>query len=257
MREEFDTLIGTAPVSAINLDDIARHGRRVRQRRSITIGAAALALLTMGSFAVIRLDQGKTRRPNPTVSTSPSPTPSNTPLSDAQRLVAALTQAIATHAPQVTFTEPLVRLMECRPDRIPAGPDGAPVPCPSGEKYLEDPKRSFMWQGTVTSSTGTYTIQAFIDYVGPNSYIDPSSPPIDAEDAEERRIAIEQGNAPERGPNGENILAKDYEINMVKPDGTSILIRAFDTNTEGAYMGRSPFTRDQLIAIALEPDLDL
>jgi len=70
------------------------------------------------------------------------------------------------------------------------------------------------------------------------------------------RIA-ENGEVPERGPNGERILVKNYLLDMSKPDGTGILITTWDTNQVGDYMTRSPFTAEQLKAIGLDPALHL
>lgn len=222
MRQDFDEYIGTAPASAIDIDGIARRGQRVRKRRSIAVGAAALAMVAAGSFGVAQLQRGAHGSPAPA---DLHPAASATSTDKPMKISTAFTRAITKNAPQVRFVKPLVW-----------------VPTLA------------MYQGTVTSPTGTYTVQAGI---GLGAYIDPSAPPVDEMDAKERRIAAQMGEVLERGPNGENILAYGYMINMTKPDGTAIFIRAFDTNTSGAYMTRSPFTRAQLIAISLEPDLDL
>jgi hypothetical protein len=89
----------------------------------------------------------------------------------------------------------------------------------------------------------------------PTVHYDPSAPPVDAVDAEERRIAAEQGDAPARGPNGESILVSN-NLNLTKPDGTGILIRTWDVDdAEPGSATRGPFTREQLTAIGLDPAL--
>jgi hypothetical protein len=182
---------------------------------------------------------------------SPSPTG---PEATAHRLLAALTAAIEARATGVTGVETLRQyLPRCiRPGMfgwVPADPGVTAQPCEEDGKLSPDPAKLFRWKARLTSPAGTYDV-AFT--IAQSVYYDPSAPPTDETDAAERRIAAEQGNAPERGPDGSYILAHDNFLNMVKPDGTCIMIQV-----ASAPVGSRPLSRAEVIGIGLWPDLHL
>jgi len=258
MRETFEEYIGLSPQTRIDIDEVLRRSRRIRRRRRLQGVAACLtglAVLGVVVLSVAILPRKGSQQPPPAVAASTTPQ-----VSDADRLLAALKAAIAREAPQVSGLDGLDRyVLQCAKGnyrKVPAGPGVKAVPCPtqSGRPGILDIDRQYLWRGRLTSPTGTYIVDITIS---PTTYYDPSAPPVDATDAEERRIAAEQGEAAERGPNGESILATNYLLNVAKPDGTGILIKAWDADEKGAYMTRSPFTAAQLKAIGGDPALHI
>ncbi|MEE6258791.1 hypothetical protein [Plantactinospora sonchi] len=266
MRETLDEFIGPSPESGINIDELARRGRRVRRRRRA--GAVCTAGLAVAGLAMLAgvVGPGQRTAPGPPaadrVPTVASPEPTPVP-AEPDRLEAVLKAAIAREAPQVTGLDSLIRQVpQCVEERgrrysrdVPAGPgvEARPCPVPSDSPPL-DLSEDYRWRGVLTSPTGTYHVRISIY---PTVHYDPAAPPVDEIETAERRYAAEQGEVPLRGPNGENILAENSLLNMSKPDGTGIMIRSWDTvETRGAGT-RSPFTAAQLTAIGLDPGLRL
>jgi hypothetical protein len=266
MRDVFDRYIGAAPAPEFDLDALARRGRRIRRRRTAYAGGGVALAIGAGAVGLALLPPKPAVPPPPATVTSASPgivtsaSPSPPAAAEVDQLLAALRDAIAREAPGVTSLETLRRYAElCKPDthgdtRVQYSPEVAPSTCPGRAGRVIDVSRNYLWQGRITAPSGVYAIRIFIY---PATHFDPSAPPVNETDAEERRIAEEQGEAPRRGPNGESILAFSYLLNMTKPDGTGIMIQVEDTDQTGAYAIRSPFTADQLAAIGLDPRLHL
>jgi hypothetical protein len=263
MRETFEDYIGLSPQTRIDIDDVVRRSRRILRRRQ-SVAACVTGLTVLGVAVLsVAVPPGGGSQSSPSTAVSPaSPRPQ---AGEPDRLLAALKAAIAHAAPQVRGVDKLDRyVLQCVKgavllwDYVPADEGVNPLPCPtpSGKPLTNhnDLARQYVWRGQLTSPTGTYVVHINI---APTVYHDPAAPPVNATDADERRIAREQGDAPERGPNGENIRVTNYLLNMSKPDGTNILIKAWDTNKKGAYLTRSPFTAKQLTAIGLDPALHL
>jgi hypothetical protein len=185
---------------------------------------------------------------------SPSPA-----ADDADRLFAALTAAIGREAPQVDGVDHLERQVEqCDKNGfskyVTAKPGVVAIPCPGRSGEAAGISREFNWAGKLRTPKGTYRVRVLIY---PTVHFDPSAPPVDATDAEERRIAAEHGDAPTRGPNGESILVSN-NLNLTKPDGTGIMIQTSDVDdTRPGSATRGPFTPQQLTAIGLDPALHL
>jgi hypothetical protein len=247
MKETLEDYIGPSPQTRIDIDDLLRRSRQIRRRRqSAAACLAGVAVLGVTALGVVMF---------PREGSPPAPAASASPAPRADRLLKALQTAITREAPQVRGVDGLREyVLQCRQDgkfsrydKVPAGPGVEPVPCP-GQKA----DGQYLWKGELTSPAGTYGIEVTIS---PSVYFDPSAPPVDDLDAAERQAAREQGDAPERGPDGEHITLDAGLLNMTKRDGTGIVIMTWDTKKEGAYMTRSPFTADQLKAIGLDPAL--
>jgi hypothetical protein len=256
MRETLDEFIGAGAVSRVDVEAIMRRSRVIRRRRRVAT-ACATGLAVVGVTALtVAVAPGPQAAPGP-ASTAGTGTASPQP-AQRERLLAALKAAIAREAPNVTGLdtfEPYVHV--CIPGRLPDLAARVPQreaathpPCPSPPRW--DDTRHHMWEGRLTSPTGTYVVSVSI---GPGVHVDPSAPASTEGGLAEQRIAAEAGQGPVRGPNGESILVRDALLNMTKPDGTGIMITTRDVNQVGAYLTRGPFTRDQLTAIGLDRDL--
>ena len=241
MKDQIDAYIGTLPVSdVIDIDVIARRGRRVRRRRTMVVGATSLALVAIGAFGVTQLRYDTTNFAPATIATA-GKSPS---AADENRLLHAVVAAMHKHAPQVTGVESLVRYIHApvSHDRVPAKPG-------EFDEYNE-----YQWRGGVTSPTGTYSLHVTIGRV---VHYDLTLEEYQKLTPSERELHEIDGVNPQR------IQASNSEVSTNKPDGTRISIQVFDTalidvlapDPAGGGGMSSPFTKDQLIAISLEPDL--
>jgi hypothetical protein len=261
MRDVFDRYIGATPAPQFDLDAVARRGRRIRRLRTAYAGGGVALAISAGAvtLALLPLRPGN---PHPTATaTSAAPSVSASPVAEPDRLLAVLRNAIAREAPNLTGAETLQRyVMLCEgsdaygPNPVPYTPQVAPSTCPGTQGQAVDVSRSYIWYGRITGPGGVYELRVFIHR---GQYVDPASPPVDETDALERRLAEEQGNAPQRGPNGESILAGPFHLSMTKPDGTDIMIRVLYKGKDGHYSNRSPFTARQLTAIGMDPGLHM
>lgn len=257
VKQQFDSYIGAVPPSRLDLDELAGRARTVRRRRrfAAVAGVAAGVVVAVLASAVVTGDRVANPPAPPLASHSATPVASPSPTgpeATAQRLLAALTAAIKARATDVTGVETLRQyLPRCTESPVfqwvPAGPGVTAAPCVDNGHLFPDPARLFRWKAMLSSGAGTYDV-AFTIFR--SVYYDPSAPPLNAEDAAERRIAAEQGSAPERGPDGSSILASANFLNMVKPDGTGIMIQvASDPVTSG------PLSKADVVGIGLWPDL--
>ena len=260
MRDAFDDYIGTVPPPEFDLDAVARRGRRIRRRRTAYASGGAALAIGAGAVALALLPP-KAPSPSPPVTVaSASAIASPSPAAEADRLLAALRDAVVREAPGVTGAETLQRyVLLCGlnaqgENLVPYTPQVAHSTCPGPRGQAVDVSRSYIWQGRITGPRGVYDIRI---YIRRTLYVDPSAPPLDETDAQERRIAEQQGYAPRRGPNGESIRVGSSSLDMIKPDGTGILIQVRNTDETGANLTYSPFTADQLEAIGLDPRLHL
>jgi len=257
VKQQFDSYIGAVPASRLDLDELAGQARTVRRRRRFAglAGVAAGVVVAILASAAVVGDRVATPPVQPIASRPATPvaTPSPSgPEATAHRLLAALTAAIQARATDVTGVETLRQyLPRCTGPGmvawVPADPGVVAEPCVEHGVLVPDPAKHFLWKGQLTSAAGTYPV---VIHIYRATYYDPSAPPADANDAAERRTAAEQGNAPERGPDGSNILAADDFLNMVKPDGTGISIKVVSDP-----VGSGPLSRADVVGIGLWPDL--
>jgi hypothetical protein len=259
VKSEFDRYIGVVPASRIDLDGLAERARDSRRRRLLArAGILAVALTTAvaaGGLAIAGQHRAANAPAGPSATASPSPSPSTA--SDevtAARLLTVLKAAISAHAPGVGGLDTVTRrYLPCTSHAVATQPPTPSVSCEPGADPggpLHSNRDIYLWQGQLTSATGSFVVYVSI---GRSVYYDPSAPPINQEDADERAAAVAHGNAPQRGAGGENILVTPGFLHLTKPDGTTIMISCFAAKVISDRL----FTRDQLIAIGLTPDLRL
>jgi hypothetical protein len=262
MKRALDEFIGVSPQTRIDIDDIARRSRAIRRRRrSVAVCLAGLAVVGVAAIGVAAIGVAVAPAKRPTTP-APAATKTTNPAKQAtpDRLFAALKAAIKREAPQVTGVDGLKRqVLQCTDggggyEYVTVKPGIKAIPCVHPSSAPEPVDREYIWFGQLKNGKGTYNVRVLISL---SKYYDPDAPPVNAEDAEEQRIAAEQGDAPKRGPNGENYHV-DNDLNMVKPDNTGIMIRTWDTKGPiRGQMTRGPFTPEELTAIGLDPALHM
>lgn len=261
-RETFEEYVADSPRTSINIDDLVMRGRRFQRRRRLAVSSGALGLLAVAVLLGVSVLKPSTSAPLPAAanaSASVVAAESPPPADQADRLLTTLKSAFAREAPNVGGFDTLQRQMhKCSIENpaiselVPYNPARVDESCPPGSPHRKE--EYYTWKGTLASSTGVYNVRLSITRT---NHYDPAAAPENENDANERRIAAEQGDSPKRGPNGENILAKPYLLNMSKPDGTGIFIACEDKNGGPGPGIRSPFTADQLTAVGLDPALHL
>ncbi|SCG57732.1 hypothetical protein GA0070609_3346 [Micromonospora echinaurantiaca] len=261
-RKTFEEYVADSPRTSINIDDLVTRGRRSQLRRRLAVSSGALGLLAVAvllGVSALKPSAGPPLPPAANSSASIVASESAASADPADRLLTALKSAFAREAPNVSGFDTLQRQMhKCNPDNpavsqlVPYDAARLDEACPPDSLHRKG--EYYAWRGTLTSPTGVYNVRLTI---ARTTHYDPATPPEDETGANERRIAAEQGDSPRRGPNGENILAKPYLLNMSKPDGTGIFIACEDKNGGPGAGERSPFTADQLTAVGLDPALHL
>ncbi|MEV4412724.1 hypothetical protein [Catellatospora sp. NPDC049609] len=268
-RQDFDAYLGEPPRTSIDVDRLVVAGRRsVRVRRlAAASGAFACCAAVVAAVTVFGRPVAAPVPPAaPSASATVSPSLSPVAVEPGERVFAVLLAAVEREAPQVTgFASLQRRMYECElvmskltgrlmPQNIREVPyDAARAAQACPPPHGNGPDR-LMWQGTLRKGGKAYHVKV---EVYRTEHFDPGAPPVNETDANERRIAAENGEAPRRGPDGESVLVMDYLVNATKPDGTGVFITCRDLDETGAFMVRSPFTADQLAAITLDPALHL
>ncbi|NUT32448.1 MAG: hypothetical protein HOV79_05165 [Hamadaea sp.] len=241
MRQELEEFIGPSPAHRIDIDAIARRGRRVRRRRKAVAGGGAFGVVALTAIGVAILPYGPAAGPAPAASASASPSASPSPaLTEADRLLAAVTAAIHKETPQITGLDTFQRLVrQCMetPDGkkgpvhrvVPAGPGVEPIPCPAASgQPPEDLSREYLWRGMLTSGGRQYTITVTMGPVRAPRF--PGSP---------------------SGAPNDSLTAYSYYLNMVsKGVGVTILVGGAQTKPGDGMT--TPFTDENLRAIGLD-----
>ncbi|MDO3703321.1 hypothetical protein Q3W71_16745 [Micromonospora sp. C28SCA-DRY-2] len=254
-RKTLDEYVGDSPRTAIDIDDLVRRGRRGQRRRRLAVGSGALGLL-----AVSALLGASTLKPSTGGPAAATASASIAAADPAERLLRALTSAFAREAPNVGGFDTLQRQMHKCDTENPSSSQLVPYDaarldqsCPGSP---DSGGESYIWRGTLTSSAGVYDVR--VDIIRTTHHEpEPAARPDNGTDAIMHRSPEAYSDRPQRGPNGEWILAKPYVLKMSKPDGTGIFIACHDPNAGPDSGTHGPFTAEQLIAVGLDPALRL
>ncbi|MBV1849893.1 hypothetical protein [Catellatospora tritici] len=249
LHDRLDDYLGASPATTIDLDRIVNRGRRARRMRVAgVLGAAAAVCAVVAITAAMR---PVALRPDPAASTPAPVVSSAAPLPTADRLLAAVREAVTEAAPEVGGLDTFQRQMrkcDVHPGRmVPYDEQTRAQACPRDMQYPEQ----YHWEGRLTRDGKTYRVAVSI---GPVVYRAPSPPSIDDTDAQ---ADVANGTAPRLGPNGESVQVFPDVLRVEKPDGTGIDIHCRADDPDAIPNNVGPFSVAELTAIGLNPALVL
>ncbi|GAA1411128.1 hypothetical protein ACFQZ4_22065 [Catellatospora coxensis] len=228
-RDTLDEYVGTAPRTAIDIDDLVHRGRRAERGRRIAAASGGLVLSAVAALSAVSLLGAVAPGPGlPVAASAAVSTPSTraeTPDERAQRLLEVLQAAIAREAPGVTGLETLRRQMHvCSPG---ATPPARLVPydaatfdaaCPADSALHRLRLENFDWLGQLTVGGVTTAVRI---HVGAVPAEDPSGEP---ELMPELGRKLPGGGAGVPGAPAVAVMAGDLVVQVVKPDGTLFFV---------------------------------
>ncbi|MDX3189239.1 hypothetical protein PV458_12605 [Streptomyces sp. MN03-5084-2B] len=279
-REQFDAAIGVVPPSTVDVEAVLdRERRRARVHRVAnpwTAAGAGVAAVAAGAVLVLApgdpapsLVQPGAAPPSSSAGCGFDPRPTGAPLKEktdvvADRLTAVLTAAVQQRVAAGTTLG--AHALGQYPKGTQHGPlsfyhvFSAPVAkdsaCSGGEDY-------FMAAASTTEKTHKGNVWAIVTRLGgmagPSTECGPA--PVDTQVSCQRRT----------GPHGETIVEETLttpgagtanRVNVVKPDGTGILVEAQNTARDAKQgdapdMPSPPLSLAQLTEVALDPGLTL
>ncbi|WP_144121678.1 hypothetical protein [Catellatospora sichuanensis] len=227
-RNTMEEYVGTAPRTAIDVDELVVRGRRAQRGRRLAAATGGLALSAVAALSAVSLLGATAGGPQPpAVASAAASTTAETPDQTAQRLLEVLKAAISREAPGVTGLETLQRQMhQCRPDAIPPARlvpyDAATfdTACPADSPLHQLREQNFDWLGQITVGEVTASVRI---HVGRVPVIDP---PGEQPDQRPELVGKAPGGgtgAPPASP-GITVLANELVVEVVKPDGTDFFV---------------------------------
>lgn len=228
-RDTLDEYVGTAPRTAIDIDDLVHRGRRAQRGRRIAAASGGLVLSAVAALSAVSLLGAAASGPGlPVAASAAAATPftgAETPDERAQRLLEVLKAAITREAPGVTGLETLRRQMHvCSPG---ATPPARLVPydaatfdaaCPADSALHKLRLENFDWLGQLTVGGVSTAVRL---HVGAVPADDPSGEP---ELMPELVGKVPGGGAGTPRTPGEAVLANELTVQVVKPDGTLFFV---------------------------------
>ena len=297
-KQLFDDAIGEVPPSTVDVDAVIVRGRRAARIRrvanpAVAAGVAVVLLTGAVAYTMTRGDDGGpvvgTAPPSTTSSSPPSTSSSEVPPSTTMPPGSTFYEIPITPPPRCeegdleTAKEAAARLRQVvtdavlaqRPDlqlspnhEYPKGVQREPlefyqtITTEKAEVPLCDREGEFESTATTTAPDGDGNLLVL---VGPDFHPD-------------ERISCERNGLPgvtfceaPTGPDGEEIVKQTvgfeggtvmHRVEVVREDGTAILVQAENVATSSKYGGPAtatapPLSLDQLVAVATDPDLTL
>ncbi|MEU7822053.1 hypothetical protein [Catellatospora sp. NPDC049133] len=228
-RDTLDEYVGTAPRTAIDIDDLVHRGRLAQRGRRIAAASAGLALSAIVTLSAVSLLGTTAPGPQlPVAASAAASTPfagAETPDERAQRLLDVLKAAITREAPGVTGLETLRRQMHvCSPGATPpvrlAPYDAATFDtvCPADSTLHKLRLENFDWLGQLTVGEVTTTVRI---HVGAVPAEDPSGEP---ELMPELGRKLPGGGAGVPSAPAVAVMSNELTVQVVKPDGTLFFV---------------------------------
>ncbi|WP_155374004.1 hypothetical protein [Catellatospora vulcania] len=251
-RNTMEEYVGTAPRTAIDVDDLVVRGRRAQRGRRLAAATGGLALSAVAALSAVSLLGAPGAGPQvPAVASVAASTTAETPDQTAQRLLAVLKTAISREAPGATGLETLQRQMhQCQPDAVPSARlvpyDAATfdTACPADSPLHQLREQNFDWLGQITVGDVTASVRI---HVGRVPVIDP--PGEQPEQRPELAGKTPGGEGVPATSPGVMVQANDVVVEVVKPDGTDFFV---------GHPEKQPLLLAELWqAVGLDPELHL
>ncbi|MEU8003378.1 hypothetical protein AB0B66_19660 [Catellatospora sp. NPDC049111] len=227
-RDTLDEYAGTAPRTAIDIDDLVHRGRRAQRGRRIAAASGGLLLSAAAILSTVSLLGPAAHGPQlPVAASTAASAPASAEMPDqrAQRLLEVLKAAITREAPGVTGLETLRRQMHvCSPGATPparlAPYDAATfdTACPADSRLHRLRLENFDWLGQLTIGEVTTTVRI---HVGAVPAEDPSGEP---ELMPELGRKLPGGGAGVPSAPAVAVMASEVVVQAVKPDGTLFFV---------------------------------
>ncbi|GAA1385725.1 hypothetical protein [Catellatospora chokoriensis] len=254
-RDTMDEYVGTAPHTAIDIDELVGRGRRAQLGRRLAVASGGLALSAVAAVSALSLFGAMTPAPGPLTPavTSAAASAAVSPAAETQeqtaaRLQSVLKAAIAREMPGVTGLETLQRQMHrCitgGAELVPYDAATYDTACPAGTGFHDYRNTNFTWRAQLTVGNETTSVRILVTR---GEFYDPWGPPVNDTDAEERRLAEEAGRGPTRGPDGEAVYRHAGGVRVNKPSGVHYMV----TQDRKRLMSLT----DAWVAVGLDPAL--